>query len=47
MGKVISVAKPERRSCKKYNNLKSWSRISEKWKESIVNRCGSTGKFDS
>ena len=36
-----------RERCKKYNNLKSWSRISEKWKESIVNRCGSTGKFDS
>lgn len=29
----------------KYNNLKSWSRISEKWKESIVNRCGSTGSL--
>ena len=47
MGKVISVANQKGGVAKSTTTLNLGVGLAEKWKESIVNRCGSTGKFDS
>lgn len=46
LGKSYISSKPERRSCKKYNDFKSWGRIGKTRKKSVIDRCGSTGKFN-
>ena len=47
MGKVISVANQKGGVAKSTTTLNLGVGLARQWKESIVDRCGSTGKFDS